>query len=211
MTDHNHFPSTSVIVFDIGNVLVTTDIARAFDHINKLFPDKTEFARVLQWLQKYDGCYELGLITTENLLQEAQSELGIERGIFIDAWNHLFTERSYVLPFLKELHEQGYILAACSNTNDLHMRYLLSTFSCFSLIDHFILSYQVHAQKPSPEIYHAVEMATGKPSSEHLFLDDRLENIEGACIMGWDIIHFRHPTQVQEELFSRGIRFTPWK
>jgi len=205
------FPPPTVIVFDIGNVLVTTDLTRFFARLKNLFPDDAEFAKALHWLDKDDHCYELGLITTEQLLQEVQAELGLDHESFVDLWNHLFVERSYILPVRTELHEQGYTLAVCSNTNELHVAYLLSTSSCFSLIDHLIFSYKVHAHKPTPAIYGAVEAVTGKPSSEHLFLDDLLENVEGARAMGWDAICFQHPRQVQEDLFARGIQFTPWK
>lgn len=211
MADHVLIPSPSVIVFDIGNVLVTTDLGRFFARLKNLFPDDADFAKALQWLDKDDDLYGLGLMTTEELLQEVQLEIGIDRENFVDLWNHLFIERSYILPFLKELREQGYTLAVCSNTNEIHVEYLLSTFSCFDLIDHFIFSYKVHANKPTPTIYRAVEEVTGKPSCEHLFLDDLPENVEGARAVGWDAICFQDSGQVQEEIFSRGIRFTPWK
>lgn len=211
MADQVLFPPPSVIVFDIGNVLVTVDLTRFLTRLKNLFPGDTEFAKALKWLKKDDNRYELGLITTEELLQEVQLELELDRESFIDLWNHGFIERSYVLPFLKELREQGYTLAACSNTNELNMKHLLSTCSCFDLIDHLIFSYEVYAHKPTPTIYRAVEAATGRPSAEHLFLDDLLENVEGARAVGWDAIHFQDPREVQEELFARGLRFKPWK
>src|SRR6266436_5339821 len=128
MPDHVLFPPPSVIVFDIGNVLVTTDLERFLARLKHLFPDDAEFAKALQWLDNDDDRYGLGLITTEELLQEVQAGLGLGREDFVDLWNHLFVERSYILPFLKELREQGYSVAVCSNTNELHAEYLLSTY-----------------------------------------------------------------------------------
>jgi FMN phosphatase YigB (HAD superfamily) len=211
MADRRLFTPPGVIVFDIGNVLITTDLGRFVTRLKELFPDEAEFAKALQWLDKDDDRYELGLITTEELLHEVRAEFGLDRENFVDLWNRLFIERSYIPSFLQELREQGYTLAVCSNTNELHMEYLLNTYSCFGLIDHFIFSYKVHAHKPIPTIYCAVESMTGKPSTEHLFLDDLPENVEGARAMGWDAVCFRDPRQVQEDLFARGIRFTPWK
>ncbi len=205
------FPLPGVIVFDIGNVLVTTDLERFLARLKHLFPDDAEFTKALQWLDKDDDRYGLGLITTEEFLREVQADLGLDRKNFVDLWNHLFVERSYILPFLKELREQGYALAVCSNTNELHAEYLLSTYSCFDLIDHLIFSFEIHAHKPTSTIYRAVEAATGKPPSYHLFLDDLPENVEAARIMGWDAICFHDPCQVQEDLLARGLRFTRWK
>jgi FMN phosphatase YigB (HAD superfamily) len=170
-----------------------------------------EFARALQWLDQDDDRYGLGLITTEELLQHVQAGLGLDRESFVNLWNDLFLERSYILPFLEELRGQGYTFAVCSNTNELHAEYLLSTYACFGLIDYLVFSYEVHAHKPTPTIYRTVETLTRKPPSEHLFLDDLSENVEGARAMGWDAICFRDPNQVQGELFARGLQFTPWK
>src|SRR5574340_680886 len=211
MANHSLFQLPTAIVFDIGNVLVTTDLERFFDRLKKIFPENAAFTKALQWLDKDDDRYELGLMTTQELLREVHAELGIDHEHFNDLWNHMFVERNYISPFLQELREQGYTLAVCSNTNEIHAEYLLHTFSCFDLIDHFIFSYKVHANKPTPAIYHAVEKATEKSSCEHLFLDDLVENVEGACAVGWDAIHFQDPEQVQEELFARGLKFTPWK
>jgi FMN phosphatase YigB (HAD superfamily) len=212
MVNHALFPISRAIVFDIGNVLVTTDLEGFFDRLQKIFPEDDAFTKALQWLDINDGLglYELGLMTTQELLQEIHAELGIDHDSFIDLWNHMFVERSYILPFLKELREQGYTLAVCSNTNEIHVKYLLHTFCCFDLIDHFIFSYKVHANKPSSTIYRAVEEVTEKTSCEHLFLDDLVENVEGALAVGWDAIHFQDPEQVQVELFTRGLQFTPW-
>jgi len=199
-----------VLVFDIGNVLVTVDSLRAFAHLRRLFSDETLLNKALRWLESDDTRYELGLITTNTFVQEVQAQLGLDRETFIIFWNDVFIERPYLLPFLQELREQGYILAICSNTNALHMQ-ILENLPWFSLIDHVILSYQVHARKPDLMIYHAVEAATRQRAAEHLLIDDLPENILGARAAGWDAIRFQHPEQVQAELFARGLRFTPWK
>jgi len=204
------FPPSRVIVFDIGNVLVDADVAPLFDRLQNLCHDETKFFKFLSKLKDIDHRYGLGLITTDEMIQMVQHELSLEYNDFVSLWNDMFTERSYMLLFLQELREQGYTLAACSNTNEIHMKYLLSTYPCFSLLHHLIFSYVVHAYKPDPTIYRAVEAATGKAPSEHLLLDDRSENVVGAREVGWDAICFQDPEQVQAELLARGIQFTPW-
>lgn len=210
MSSHKAFPRPGVIVFDIGNVLVSTDTARLIGHLQKLFSEDDAFFKALSKLTDMDKRYGLGLITTDEFVQIAQQELKLEYNDLVSSWNSIFTERSYILPFLQELREQDYILATCSNTNETHIKYLLSTYPLFDLLHHHIFSYHVHAYKPDATIYRAVEVATGKAPSEHLFLDDRPENVEGAREMGWDAICFQDAEQVQAELLGRGIRFTPW-
>ncbi len=211
MSEQSFFAKPGVIVLDIGNVLVGLDFSRALNRLRGYFPDAAELARVRRWIASVENDYSLGRVTTDAFLQEALRELGLDRESFLMLWNDIFVERAYMLPFLQELREQGYVLAVCSNTNELHTDYLQATCPCFQHIQHLIFSHRAHALKPDPAIYRAVEAATGRPAAEHLFLDDLPENVAGARAAGWDAICFETPEQVQAELMARGIQFTPWK
>jgi putative hydrolase of the HAD superfamily len=210
MPEQEYPTSARVIVFDIGNVLVTLDPLRTIANLKRLFQHEADVARALQWLESRDARYELGLITTDAFIQTARQALGLDREQIISLWSNLFTDRPSLLPFLQELSTQGYILALCSNTNELHRQYLQSHYSWFSLMSHQIFSYQVHVQKPDLAIYRAVEAATGHPAGEHLLIDDLPENVAGARAAGWDAICFQTPEQVQRELRAKGFRFTLW-
>ncbi len=199
-----------VIVLDVGNVLVGLDFSRPRQRLQSLFPDEKKLARSQRWLRSVEDLYGLGQMTTEDFVQGAVQELGLEREAFIDLWNDIFIDRAYMLPFMQELRAQGYVLGICSNTNELHMDYLQPINPCFAEARHIIFSYRVGALKPDPLIYQAVEAATGRPAAEHLFLDDLPENVAGARAVGWDAICFETPEQVQAELVARGIQFTPW-
>jgi HAD superfamily hydrolase (TIGR01509 family) len=52
-------------------------------------------------------------------------------------------------------------------------------------LDATILSYQVGAMKPSPEIYEVAETAAGVPPNQILFIDDKQENVDAAIGRGW--------------------------
>jgi HAD superfamily hydrolase (TIGR01509 family) len=213
MVKRGSVPRPRVIVLDIGNVLVGLDWSRPVARIKQLFPQATNPAGVLRRLDSASGRYGLGLMTTEEFLKQAAQELGLEidQETFISLWNDIFVERPYMLPFVQELREQGYILAVCSNTNELHIEFLQSFAACFAEIQHPIFSHVVHAYKPDLAVYRAVEAATGQSAAEHLFLDDLAENVAGARVAGWDAICFETPEQAQQELRARGVRFTPWK
>jgi HAD superfamily hydrolase (TIGR01509 family) len=200
-----------VMVLDVGNVLVGLDFDRPRRRLQSLFPDGKKLAHMQRWLRSVEDPYGLGQMTTEAFLRGAVQELGLERDLFIDLWNDIFIERGYMLPFMRELRAQGYILGICSNTNELHMAYLEQVNPCFAEAQHIIYSYRVGALKPDPAIYRAVEEATGQPAAEHLFLDDLPENVAGARAAGWDAICFETPEQVQAELVAREIKFTPWQ
>jgi FMN phosphatase YigB (HAD superfamily) len=205
------FPKPRVIVLDVGNVLVGLDFSRSLARLKGYFPAPDDLARARRWIRASEDDYAVGLLTTDAFVQKAQQDLGLDRERFVELWNDIFVERVYMLPFVRELREQGYALAVCSNTNDLHAVYFQSHYSYFEYIQYHIFSHLAHALKPDPVIYRAVEAATGRPAAEHLFLDDLAENVAGARALGWDAICFETSEQVQAELVARGIQFTPWK
>ena len=211
MSEQIVFPKPRVTVLDVGNVMVGLDFSRSLARLKGYFPAPDDLARAQRWIRASEDDYAVGLLTTDAFVQKAQQDLGLDPELFVELWNDIFVERAYMLPFVQELREQGYTLAVCSNTNDLHAVYFQSRYPYFEYIQYPIFSHVAHALKPDPAIYRAVEAATGRPAAEHLFLDDLAENVAGARALGWDAICFETPEQIQAELAARGIRFTPWK
>ena len=61
--------------------------------------------------------------------------------------------------------------------------------------DHLIISAEVGVVKPKAEIYLlALEQLKVSPS-EAVFVDDFIENVEGARAVGMSAIHFKEPEQ----------------
>lgn len=66
--------------------------------------------------------------------------------------------------------------------------------------DHFsrcCFSCEIHARKPAAEAYRA---AINSKPSEFVFIDDKVENVEGAAKLGINAIHFTSPSQLRKEL-----------
>src|SRR5262249_54376860 len=141
------FSKPEVIVLDVGNVLIGLDFSRRLAHLKSYFPGADDLARAQRWIASVENTYGLGLMTTEEFIQQAQQALGLSRERFITLWNDIFIERRYLVPFVQELHEWGYTLAICSNTNDLHAAYFQGTYPCFQYIKHSVFSHRVHALK----------------------------------------------------------------
>jgi putative hydrolase of the HAD superfamily len=56
--------------------------------------------------------------------------------------------------------------------------------------DVVVVSYEVGCLKPAPRIYEVCLERLGVPAAAALFVDDRLENIEGAARHGLQTLHF---------------------
>lgn len=66
--------------------------------------------------------------------------------------------------------------------------------------DHIVISAEVGMVKPKAEIYLLALKQLDVSPSEAVFVDDFLENVEGARAVGMSAIHFRDPDSALDEL-----------
>ena len=101
---------------------------------------------------------------------------------------------------MKRLKLSGYSLYGLSNWSAETFPLVRDQFVFFELLDDIILSGEVGQIKPHPEIYEIALKRIGRPAAECLFIDDALANIEQARKMGFAVIHFQSPEQLEAEL-----------
>jgi len=93
---------------------------------------------------------------------------------------HLYDDS---IPFLENLRSHGVRAAIVSNCSE-HTRDLLVKIGVPELVDAVVLSCEVGAAKPSPEIFrHALEQL-GVPAGAALFVDDQAAFCAGAAALG---------------------------
>ena len=68
-----------------------------------------------------------------------------------------------------------------------------------------VLSYRIGARKPEPAAYDAVCERTGRPPGEHLLIDDREANVDGAVASGWQALLFEGADALAAALEERGL------
>ena len=59
--------------------------------------------------------------------------------------------------------------------------------------------------KPDKEAYEKLLSITGYQAEEHLFIDDRIENISAANELGIEVILFKSVLRLKRELSAKGI------
>lgn len=67
------------------------------------------------------------------------------------------------------------------------------------------ISFEIGSRKPSPESYAIVIESLQLPPQKIVFIDDKKENVEGARKAGIDAIHFQSVSQLKKALQTRGI------
>lgn len=197
----------SVIVFDLGNVLIPFDYSRILQKLNFIsegLGDK--FLKLYTENYEYHRKFERGWISRDDFLNTMTNwlENKISKEEFCRIYSDIFTLNENVISLIPLL-KKNYKVVLLSNTNEIHEEFGYSHYDFLKYFDKIFLSYKVGAVKPEEKIYRAVESYTRQPSSEHLFIDDVLDYIEGAKKCGWDGIQFQNYEQLINELKKRNI------
>jgi putative hydrolase of the HAD superfamily len=197
----------SVIVFDLGNVLLPFDYNIL---ITKL--DKVESGLGERFVEAYFTDYEFhrdferGKTGEEKFIEKMLEILKhkIDSETFCQFYADIFEVNDVVAALLPVL-KKNYKLILLSNTDPIHKKYGWEHYDFLEHFDELILSYDIGAVKPEEEIYRAVENASGALSEEHIFIDDIEKYVDAAKNLGWDGIHFTSYSSLLEELNSRNI------
>lgn len=197
----------SVVVFDLGNVLLPFDYRIAVKRFNEIeeglgdrFYEKAK--------NGYDvhRAYESGKMSQEDFLNTmlGWAENKVDFETFCRFYSEIFTindDVAALLPIIK----QNFRLVLLSNTNQIHRDYGWGDSYFLKHFEKLFLSHEIGAAKPEPEIYKAVEDYTGEPPEKHIFIDDIEEYVEGAKKQGWDGIQFKGYEDLKHNLEKRGI------
>jgi putative hydrolase of the HAD superfamily len=194
------------IIFDLGNVLVQCDFARWRQALEGFCPYAAGEIRRRIAASDLVERFETGLIEPLDFGAQLSRILALDMDYadFCKLWSSIFTD-----PLVPEAMLEGlaarYRLVLLSNTNAIHFETIREN---YPLLRHFherILSYEVHAMKPRPEIFQAALERCGCPPEECFYTDDIAAYVEAAQRLGIDAVQFESLAQLERELKARGI------
>jgi HAD superfamily hydrolase (TIGR01509 family) len=163
---------------DIGRVLLDFDFESS---LSRLIPQDTpDTAARLRLLQDRKDEFESGAISADDYTAWAIGTLGSSATAeeFHDAWRHIFTPVLPMWDCIRRLKSNGHRLILFSNTNAIHVPWAYEEFDIFSQFDGAVISYEVGAIKPHPEIYrHAIDNWHLDPART-IYIDDLPANID---------------------------------
>lgn len=105
-----------------------------------------------------------------------------------------------LLAYIKRLRQAGYKTGILSNFGDNARQLWAETYPFIEYFDGIIISAEVGLMKPSPQIYSLAADSLGVSPAEAVFVDDFIENIEGANRVGMPALHFVGTEAVQHSL-----------
>ena len=196
------------IILDVGKVLVAWEPEDAMKQLG--FDDKTVKAvadatvNTPVWIET-----DRGVWSDEQILQafyEKAPEYKKEIDLF---WNHLelaIKQFSYTKEWISNMKKEGLHVYILSNYGDwTYRRTKDNALDFLPLTDGAIFSYTVKQIKPDFEIYETLLNQYRLKPDECVFIDDRMENIEGAEKAGIHGICFETIGQVKEDLKKYNI------
>lgn len=190
------------IIFDFGGVLMRTeDRGPRTQLARRLGRTPEELEEVV-----FNGPSELpaalGEISAEQhwrsiaeTLQISEAEIPAFQASFWGG-DRLETEIVEQIRHLK----QHYRTALLSNAWSDLREYLVNGLKIADAFDQMVISAEVGLIKPDPRIYHLVLERLQVPAQAAIFLDDFIQNVEGARSVGLTAIHFRSADQALAEL-----------
>lgn len=193
---------SSIIVFDLGKVLVDFDYTIAVSRIagqSALSPVQVE---QFFFNSPLLVDYESGRLTRQGFFEQARLATGFRGtmeefgGYFAD----IFTEIPPMIELHAKLRGNGLKTFIFSNTNDLAVEHIRRNFAFFQKFDGYIFSHEVGAMKPDAKIYKSLEELAGRRGAEIIYLDDRPENVAGGLARGWRAVWHETPEKTRAAL-----------
>jgi putative hydrolase of the HAD superfamily len=105
-----------------------------------------------------------------------------------------------LVTYIKRLRQASYQTGLLSNAPDEARQLLSGDYPIIDNFDGVVISAEVGVMKPNPEIYRLAADSVGVDVTEALFVDDAMENVEGARAVGMQAIHFTGPKLVRQQL-----------
>ncbi len=179
------------IVFDLGNVLIDYNPGRI---VNSVFSKPVEQALMLKEVFQSEGWKRLdqGLITFEEHYQDLASRFPqyVEKiDWLLTTWYKDQPPIPGMYELLVNVKKAGYPLYLLSNANKRY--YAFETYKdIFKLFSGTTFSSELHLLKPQKEIFVRFCQIHNLAPEECLFIDDQLENVQGARNTGWQAYQF---------------------
>ncbi|HEX4169700.1 MAG TPA: HAD family phosphatase [Bryobacteraceae bacterium] len=192
------------IIFDYGGVLATHQTDADLAKLARLLGVTTDQFSELYWANRAE--YDRGALTAAeywmDMLRHSQKNMDaalVDKLTDLDSasWMH-FDEPMW--DWIDHLRLAKKRIAVLSNMPRELGEALKTKTDRLGAFDHVTLSFEVHSVKPEPAIYEHCLTGLGTTPERTLFFDDRIENVQGAELLGIRAIQFLDRDEVLEKL-----------
>jgi len=190
------------IVFDLCSVLIDLNPRYLY---RKLLPTEKEVEWFLEnicndeWNTKHDKGQPFSKGISELSKLYPQYETLIRN--WFDRWEEMLGGPiKDTVEILAELKNLGCPLYILSNWSAETYPKAEAIFEFLKWFDGKIISGEIGQIKPDPEIFYTLTKTYNLKPGDTVFIDDKLENIEAANLLGFHIIHFKNGELLRNDL-----------
>lgn len=200
-----------IVMFDFGNVLGFFDYGLIYARFGaRLGLSASAFHELVEskGMSSMLAEFEAGDLTPEEFADRVQSQVGLDVPYedFVTDWQDIFELNEPIARLAVELKAKGYTLVLGSNTNAIHAAFYRRRFrETLDHFDHFVLSHEVRAMKPSRAFFEACTAVVGVPATSCVFIDDVEENVQGAREAGLQGVVYKDPAGLKRDLLALGV------
>lgn len=183
----------STIVSDLGKVVLWFDNTIFYTKMTAYCTKSVEEIReIVHNSFELIELFDRGDLAPRQFYKRAIDLLGVRIRYeeFVPAYIDVFSRNQPVIDLFRGLKGR-YKLILLSNTDPLRFGFVRERFPDILFFDDYVLSYEVRALKPDPEIYGAALEKAGAPPASCIFIDDMEENVRAASALGLNSILYK--------------------
>jgi glucose-1-phosphatase len=193
--------SFCAVFFDLGGVIQRTEYQAPREHLAGRLNMEYENLVRLVFESETSRKASMGAITPDehwaSVVKKMNQPESEAKTIHDEFFAGDITDRN-LLDFIRSLRPR-YKTGLISNAwGDLREWIVSQKFD--DAFDRMMISAEVGVMKPKPEIYLLALEQLGVSSSEAVFVDDFIENVEGARAVGMTAVHFHDPSSALLDL-----------
>ncbi|WP_437206013.1 HAD family hydrolase [Planctomicrobium sp. SH664] len=196
------------ILFDLGNVLVHFSHDRMCRQLADVCQRSPDEIRRDVFESNLHLEFERGQLTEEEFADRLRSLYGVPFSLERLQWaaGDIFELNEPMIPVLNELKRRGLRRVLLSNTCITHVRWIEQHFDLLDRLDAKVLSYEVGAAKPEPEIYLAALDQIHCDPQECLYVDDIAPYVAAGKSFGLHAEVFTSAQRFCDDLLRYDIR-----
>jgi putative hydrolase of the HAD superfamily len=198
----------SAVIFDYGLVLSGPAEPAARARLLEISGLAPEVFDTHYWKHRLD--YDRGTLNGRTYWQTIADDTGllltpdkivalIEQDVLLWA-----SVNSIMLDWVVRVQGMGMKTGILSNMGEDLLAHMRENFSWLQSFNHLTWSCELDLVKPEAAIYQHTLAKLGVRAEEALFLDDKIENIEGARLVGMHALLFRDSKTLQADLEKEG-------
>ena len=198
----------NTVIFDLGGVLIDWNPRYLYRKIFKTEEETTWFLENIctsEWNDQQDAGRSFEEATRELMEKYPDYKEPIEA--WYARWHETISGPiDGTVRILKDIRDSGsYRLYALTNWSAETFPWAMQNFSFLHWFEGIVVSGVEKSRKPLPEFFQILFDRYNVNPSESIFIDDNLENIEGAKALGLNTITFQDPDQLLKDLHEWNL------